>query len=100
MTIIFILILVGLRFVECYVFLKKVSKACHKYDWKYVNSHDILLLEMLEDKYYLTSEWSAYNFLYLKGPNPLSLFFSCKPFTIEDQYNEYAVKRLVEYEVI
>ena len=53
-----------------------------------------------KDTYYLTSEWSAYNFLYLKGPSPKQMFFSLRPLRIETQYNEQKVNRLKEYEVI
>lgn len=99
-TIIFIIAIIGVRALECYLFIRKVSKACHKYDWKHVNNNDLLLLEILEDKYYLKREWSAYNFLFLKGPNPLKLFFSTKRLTIEKQYDVDAVKKLKQYEII
>jgi hypothetical protein len=54
----------------------------------------------MEDNYYLYSEWSAYNFLFLKGPSPINMFFSLKPLTIEKQYNPYVVNKLKEYEII
>lgn len=102
---IFILALIGLvlltRFVETLLFIKRVSKVCHKYDWKVVEDNDLLLLEILKgDDYYVTNEWSAYNFLYLKGPSPLNIFLSLKPMTIENIYNKEAVNRLKEYEII
>jgi hypothetical protein len=50
--------------------------------------------------YYMTNDWSAYNFLYLKGPNPISMFLSFKKLTIENQYNKKIVDRLKEYEII
>ena len=55
---------------------------------------------MENDKYYMTSEWSAYNFLFIKGPNPFLMLFSLKPLRVEKQYNKEAVNKLREYEVI
>jgi hypothetical protein len=98
------LILVALvtRIIEFVLFMKKLSKICHKYDWKYVNKHPMCLLDMIKDRknYYLTSEWSAYNFLFLKGQSPKSMFLSFKKLTIESQYNKELVDRLKEYEII
>jgi hypothetical protein len=96
-------LLVGLVIVrgfETYYFIKKVSKVCNQYDWKHVNQNDLLYLEMQKEDYYLTCEWSAYNFLYLKGPSPMAMFFSFKPLTIENQYNNEAVNTLKKYEII
>ena len=50
------------------------------------------------EDYYETCEWSAYNFLYLNGPNPLMVFFSFKAITIEAQYDKKIVERLYRYE--
>jgi hypothetical protein len=47
----------------------------------------------------VTSEWSAYNFLFLNGPRPLSMFLSFKKLTIECQYNKEVIDRLKEYEI-
>lgn len=98
------LILVALvtRIIEFRFFMKKLSKVCHKYDWKYVNKHPMCLLDMIKDrkKYYVNSEWSAYNFLFLKGPSPKNMFLSFKKLTIESQYNKEVVDRLKEYEII
>ena len=100
MQLILLLTLVTVRIIECYLFIKKVSKACNNYDWKHVETNELLLLEMLEkDDYYTTSDWSAYNFLYLKGPNPLTMFFSLKPITIEAQYDKLVVEKLNKYEI-
>lgn len=99
-ALILLITLVTIRIIECYVFVKRVSRVCSKYDWKHVETNDLLLLEMMErDDYYTTSEWSAYNFLYLKGPNPLSMFFSLKPITIEAQYDKEVVEKLNKYEI-
>lgn len=90
------------RGIEFYFFMKKVSKTCHAYDFKLVTKNPKYLIDVLKDKksYYVNSEWSAYNFMYLKGPSPKKMFFSFKPLTIESQYNKYAVNRLKEYEII
>ena len=90
------------RGIEFYFFMKKVSKVCHTYDFKLVSKNPKYLIDVIKNKngYYLSSEWSAYNFMYLKGPSPKKMFFSFKPLTIESQYNKYAVNRLKEYEII
>jgi hypothetical protein len=99
-TIFLILALIAVRGLETYLFIKKVSKVCHQYDWKQVNNDDMLILEIKEKDYYLTSNWSAYNFMFLKGPSPLSMFFSFKILTIENQYNNEVVEKLRKNEVI
>ena len=98
----FISLVLVVRYIEFTIFMKKVSKVCNDYDWKYINKHPMCLLDKMknEDTYYLTSEWSAYNFLFLKGPSPKQMFFSLRPLRIERQYNEQKVNRLKEYEVI
>lgn len=95
-----ILILILVRVIETYLFIKKVSKVCHQYDWKQVNNDDMLILEIKEKDYYLTSNWSAYNFMFLKGPSPIAMFFSFKILKIENQYNNEVVDKLKKYEVI
>jgi hypothetical protein len=100
MVILVSLLLLFIRLVECYIFIKKVNKVCGEYDWKHVDANAELLLEILEKDYFLTNKWSAYNFLYLKGPNLLSIFFSFKPITIEAQYDNKAVEKLKIYEII
>ena len=90
------------RIIEFVLFMKKLSKICHKYDWKYVNKHPMCLLDIMKNRkgYYMTNDWSAYNFLYLKGPSPKSMFLSFKKLTIENQYNKKIVDRLKEHEII
>lgn len=95
-----ILILILVRVLETYLFIKKVSKVCHQYDWKQVNNDDMLILEIREKDYYLTSNWSAYNFMFLNGPSPIAVFFSFKILTIENQYNKEVVDKLIKNEVI
>ncbi len=101
MVVIFlILILFAVRGVETYLFIKKVSKLCYQYDWKHVNNNDMLLLDMQEKDYYLNCNWSAYNFMFLKGPSPLNMFFSIRPLSVETQYNNDVVNKLKKYEII
>ena len=93
--------LLAVRALETRSFLKRVSKLCYKYDWKLINENpELLLVKMADKDYHLTNEWSAYNFLFLKGPSPLSMFFSFKSMTIENQYNNEVVDRLKKYEII
>ena len=98
----FISLVLVVRYIEFSIFMKKVSKICNKYDWKYINKHPMCLLDKIknENGYYLTSEWSAYNFLFLKGPSPKDMFLSFKPLTIENIYNKEAIDRLKKYEII
>ena len=98
----FISLVLIVRYIEFTIFMKKVSKVCNKYDWKHINKNPLCLIEKMknENDYYLTSEWSAYNFLFLKGPSPKKMFLSFKPLTIEKQYNEQVINKLKEYEII
>jgi len=97
----FISLVLVVRYIEFSIFMKKVSKICNKYDWKYINENPECLIDKMknENGYYLTSEWSAYNFLFLKGPSPKEMFLSFKPLTIEKQYNKVAVDKLKKYEI-
>lgn len=96
-----VLLFVIIRIIETYNFIKRVNRICGQYDWKYVETHGDLVLEMLKKDYYTDgNEWSAYYFLFLKGPNPLTLFFSLKPIRLESQYNKEALDKLKEYEII
>lgn len=95
-----ILIALVIRGLEYFLFVKRLSKACHTYDWKYVNENELLVLEIRKKDYHLTREWSAYNFVFLKGPNPIALFLSLKPLTLESQYNNEVINRLNKYEAI
>jgi hypothetical protein len=95
-----VLVFVLVRAVECYIFIKKVSKICYQYDWKHVDANANLVLDIIKKDYYLTNTWSAYNFLYLQGPNPITMFFSLKPMKLESIYNKEAINRLKKYEII
>lgn len=78
------------RGIQLYLFLKKVSELCNIYDWKHADKHGFPAIEILEkNDYYMTSKWSAYNFLFIQGPDPMLMFFSLKPLRIEEQYNKY-----------
>jgi hypothetical protein len=90
-----------IRGIDLYFFLKRVSRTCYKYDWKHVNHNDLLLIDMLTDEDYTkTREWSAYNFLFYKGPSPLEMYLSFKSLRIDTQYNKEVVKKLRQYETI
>ena len=75
-----------IRFIQMKKFLKNLSVICHMYDWKIVDEDPEKLLEILKENYYMDAEWSAYNFLFLKGPSPFSMYFS---FKVVDIYNFY-----------
>lgn len=94
------IVALAIRALECFLLIKRVSKACHKYDWKFVNENEIFVLEIQKENYHLTQKWSAYNFVFFNGPSPLNMFFSAKPLTIENQYNNEVVNRLNKYENI
>ena len=99
-VLILVVLVLLLRAAQVYLFIKQVSRECDIYDWMSVDENPLRLLEILEDDYYVNAKWSAYNFLFLKGPSPTNMFFSLKPLTIEKQYNKYAVNKLKEYEII
>lgn len=99
-TIALIILLILIRIVEFYLFMKKVSNVCYRYDWKHVNKNEMLLFEIMEHNYHLKRDWSAYNFLFMKGPSPLSMFLSLKPLTLRHQYNEEVINRIKKYEII
>lgn len=75
-----------IRFIQMKKFLKNISIICYMYDWKIVDEEPEKLLEILKENYYEKAEWSAYNFLFLQGPSPFSIFFS---FKVLDIYNFY-----------
>tara|TARA_Y100000389_G_scaffold187573_1_gene209144 strand:- start:2805 stop:3128 length:324 start_codon:yes stop_codon:yes gene_type:complete len=101
MSLLVVLMILIVRGIDLYFFLKKVSSVCHRYDWKHVDHNDILLVDMLTDEDYTkTREWSAYNFLFYNGPSPLEMYLSFKSLKIETQYNKEVVKKLKEYETI
>jgi hypothetical protein len=94
---------IATRVFQLYMFLKLVSKLCHIYDRNYLNEHGDtnvrLVLDYMTENYHLTAEWSAYKWMFFKGPNPFLMFFSFKPLTIEGQYGKTTVDRLTEYNV-
>jgi hypothetical protein len=95
---IFILIIV-IRIIQLYRFIKHISKTCNIYDWRCVDENPILMFEIIDDNYHTSSEWSAYNFLFLKGPSPLSMFFSFKRLTIENIYSKTLIEKLKRHEI-
>jgi hypothetical protein len=72
--------------------MKNITKVCHLYDWKHIDENGELLLEIIEENYWLTSTWSAYNFMYLKGPKPWSIFFSFKKLKLENFYDHAVIE--------
>lgn len=98
----FILLVLITRIIEFILFMKKVTIVCHKYDRKFINKNPMYLLDMIKDRnnYHTTSEWSAYNFLFFKGPSPQKIFLSFKKLTLENIYSEGNIKKLKEYEII
>ena len=82
-----IILSIGIRAVKFRKFMKNITRVCDLYDWKHVDDNGDLLLEIIEDNYWLTSKWSAYNFMYLKGPNPWRIFFSFKKLKLENFYD-------------
>jgi hypothetical protein len=101
-TIGLVILLITIRVFEVYYFLKKLSKLCNQYDLKYINKHPLCAIDMIRDRdnYFTNCDWSAYNFVYLKGPSPRKMFLSHKPLTLESQYNKYVIDRLKNYEII
>jgi hypothetical protein len=88
------------RCIELFLFMRKVSKLCNEYDWKYINKNPMCLLDKMNDEkgYFLTSDWSAYNFLYMKGPSPKKMFLSFKPLTLKTIYDKKVLDRLKQNE--
>ena len=86
-----IILSLGIRAVKFRKFMKNITKVCHLYDWKHVDENGDLLLEIIEENYWLTSKWSAYNFMYLKGPNLWGIFFSFKKLKLENFYDSSVI---------
>lgn len=103
-----IIICIGLllvvRTIEYYLFMRRAIKICKQYDWKYVEQPENVkyLVDMLSnpEHYYEDNKWSAYNFLLLNGPNPIKIFFYLKVLTIDNIYNKESINKLKKYEVI
>ena len=99
-----LLVLVFLfKTVQVYKFLKLISRFCYIYDRNYINEHgdeDIsIILDYTKEKYHLTAEWSAYNWMFFKGPNPYMMVFLLKPLTVEIQYGKEVMSKLRKYYV-
>jgi hypothetical protein len=100
---ILIVVTISTRIFQVYKFLKLVSKLCNIYDRNYINEHGdtniSIVLEYIKENYHLTAEWSAYKWMFFKGPSPFSMFFSFEILDIEGQYGKKAVDKLAEYHV-
>ena len=91
------------RIFQYFKFFKLVSKIYYIYDRNYLNEHGDenhqLISDYMDKDHTTKSEWSAYKWLFLKGPSPYSILFSLKPLTIEGQYGSDAVNTLTTYYV-
>lgn len=96
------MLILVIRVLELYLFIRRVMKLCHKYDWKYIDEYGYPLIDVMNDPdgYFVKAEWSAYNFIIMNGPDPLLMFFSIKPLRLETQYNKEVVEKLKKYEII
>lgn len=83
-----------IRLVQFRKFIKNISIICHMYDWKIIDEDPEKILDILQEGYYSNAEWSAYNFLFLKGPSPLSIYFSFKKLDIYNFYNKEIVDKV------
>jgi len=92
----FILIIFSLliRLIQFKKFIKNISIICHMYDWKIVDEEPEKLLQILKEDYYMDAEWSAYNFLFLKGPSPLAMFFSFKKLSVYNFYDLNLINKI------
>ena len=103
LVILLILIVIVHRSVHLYTFLKLISRLCNIYDRNYLNEHGDehtqLIVDYMDKNHRFKSDWSAYRWLFLEGPNQLMMFFSTKPLTIEDQYGLEVVGVLEKYYV-
>jgi len=65
------------------------------YDWKCVDENpEEYLLEILKENYYVTNEWSAYNFMFLKGPSPIYMYFSFKHISLDSFYPQEVINKV------
>lgn len=98
-----LIVVITTRIIQVYKFLKIVSKLCHIYDRNYMNEHGDeniqLVLDFMQKDYHMTAEWSAYQWVFFKGPNPWLMPFSLKPLTIDGQYGKETAKKFIEYYV-
>ncbi len=93
-----ILIALCTRYIQWRLFMKKVSKICYQYDKSYVFGKDHipeLIAKMKDpDGYYVYSEWSAYYFLFLQGPDPYAILISLKAYRLENFYSATSIDKL------
>lgn len=95
---IFVLLIFFIRLIEFYFFMKKIKEKCYNYDRKHVEYNPLLVLDMVEPDYHLKSNWSAFQFLYFSGPNPIKIFFTLKLFKIENIYNKDIIEKVNKYD--
>jgi hypothetical protein len=89
------------RYFEFKKFILKISDICDEYDWKYIDEHPSYIVDKAKDKdnYFMYSEWSAFNFLFLKGPSPKKMFLSFRKLSLEKHYSKEVLERLEKYGV-
>lgn len=93
--IILILVIFFIRLLQLFKFIGNISKVCYIYDWKCVDEDpEVKFLEILEEGYYEKCEWSAYNFMFLKGPSPIFMYFSFKPLGLESFYDKEIINKV------
>ena len=84
-----------IRFILLYKFIGNISILCNMYDWKCVDENpEEYLLEILKENYYVNNEWSAYNFMFLKGPSPIYMYFSFKPINLDSFYPQEVINKV------
>ena len=82
------------RIIQFKRFKKDLSILCHMYDWEVLEKDPEKFIDILLEGNYSKAEWSAYNFLLLKGPTPWKIFISFKEFDIYNFYNKELVDKV------
>lgn len=87
-----LLLILSIRIIRWYSFIRRISKACYLYDKEYTYKNNDAMIEKLTTyKYYKNCEWSAYKRLFFNGPNPLGYLFSFEKLDIYNIYNKDVV---------
>lgn len=96
------------RFLETFLFIRHVSRLCHKYDRKFIfktaANTEMYLPEVLANPHsYFTfkhNTWSAYRFLFLAGPKFWDIFTHPGFLSVENIYNEHNVQKLKDENIL
>ena len=93
-----ILVVLTTRFLAWRRFMRYISKICDRYDKQCIfkaNRIPELIAKLKDpDAYFLHHDWSAYHFLFLKGPHPYPILFSFRAYKIENFYSTSVIERL------